>query len=72
MGYGHRLCARFTARIRLVWHRLCARFTARIRLMPLGYFACAQYAQPRAYFACAQYGAFVDTGYVLVSLRAYA
>ena len=54
---GHRLCARFTARIRLVWHRLCARFTARIRLMPLGYFACAQYAQPRAYFACAQYGA---------------
>ena len=38
-------------------HRLCARFTARIRLMPLGYFACAQYAQPRAYFACAQYGA---------------
>ena len=54
---GHRLCARFTARIRLVWHRLCARFTARIRLMPLGYFACAQYAQPCAYFACAQYGA---------------
>ena len=53
-------------------HRLCARFTARIRLMPLGYFACAQYAQPRAYFACAQYGAFVGTGYVLVSLRAYA
>ena len=40
--------------------------------MLLGYFACAQYAQPRAYFACAQYGAFVDTGYVLVSLRAYA
>ena len=53
-------------------HRLCARFTARIRLMPLGYFACAQYAQPRAYFACAQYGVFVGTGYVLVSLRAYA
>ena len=26
-------------------HRLCARFTARIRLVPLGYFACAQYAQ---------------------------
>ena len=25
--------------------------------MPLGYFACAQYAQLRAYFACAQYGA---------------
>ena len=42
-----------------VRHRLCARFTARIRLVRLGYFAlCAQYAPPRAYFAFAQYGAF--------------
>ena len=69
MGYGHRLCARFTARIRLMplGYFACAQYA-----QPRAYFACAQYAQPRAYFACAQYGAFVGTGYVLVSLRAYA